>query len=193
MQKNRHKTTKIRISAHDLEIETGRYNRPIKTPRNERICKWCNLSTGTSQIENENHMLFTCDLYAPIRSKLVNTLRCTVNKAISNSTNNSNQELETIRTAFENISIPSLYKDFPKLQSASKETTLTFNDFFINITSPSQHVALHDPLQYHFTQKSRQNSTFLEYIRSYIQNALASFTRRCFEKRDAFIKELTKK
>ena len=33
-------TTKIKISAHDLEIETGRYKNIART------CKWCQLSLG---------------------------------------------------------------------------------------------------------------------------------------------------
>ena len=39
---------KLRISAHKLNIEVGRYN---KTPRNERFCKKCN----TREIEDEMH------------------------------------------------------------------------------------------------------------------------------------------
>ena len=168
-------------------------------------------------------MLFICDLYAPIRSKLIKTLHCTVNEAISNSSNND-QELEDIRLALQNISNSSLHKDFPKLQSPSKdllitknESIITFNsakinytaidtpytkanltattatkDTIINTAHFSQHETFHDPLQFHFNPQSDQNSTFLDNIRSYIQNALSSFTRRCFDKRATLLKELSK-
>ena len=219
---NRHKTTQIRISAHDLEIESGRYKKII---RGDRICKWCHLSMGTSEIENENHMLFICDFYAPIRSKLLKTLHCAVNGDLINSSNND-QGLEDFKLALQNISISSLHKDFPKLQSPSTDlllakinsiktsvsanincsanatpytkanlTSVTATKDINNITHPThfhQHDTPHDPLQFHFNPQSDQNSTFLDNIRSFIQNALASFTRRCFEKRATFLKELSK-
>ena len=72
-------TTKIRISAHDLEIETRGYK---NIARINRVCKWCQISLGIENsenkiekyietstssrvkyIEDENHVLFQCDLY----------------------------------------------------------------------------------------------------------------------------------
>jgi hypothetical protein len=41
--------TKIRISAHSLNIETGRYN---STPREQRFCKFC-----SSSVEDEKHFM----------------------------------------------------------------------------------------------------------------------------------------
>ena len=67
----RYNTTKLRISAHELEIERGRYT---DTPKESRICHWCNTSMGEKIIENENHLLFECDLYANLRSKLITCL-----------------------------------------------------------------------------------------------------------------------
>ena len=69
--KSRYCTTRLRISAHNLEIEYGRYK---NIPREKRKCKWCDLTLNTSHLENEHHVLFECDLYANIRSKLVRTL-----------------------------------------------------------------------------------------------------------------------
>ena len=43
--------TKLRISAHNLMIETGRYKRPNKVPLENRVCDLC----GT--IENEIHFV----------------------------------------------------------------------------------------------------------------------------------------
>ena len=64
--------TRLRISAHRLEIELGRYN---KTPRDERICSWCNLVLGVSTIENEAHLLNHCDLNAASRHKTMNKIK----------------------------------------------------------------------------------------------------------------------
>lgn len=50
--------TKVRVSAHTLAVETGRYTKP-KTERHMRICRYCNLG----QIEDETHFLVTCPLY----------------------------------------------------------------------------------------------------------------------------------
>ena len=47
---SRNALLKIKISSHQLRIETGRYK---KIPRNERICSFCN----SYKIEHENHFL----------------------------------------------------------------------------------------------------------------------------------------
>ena len=49
--------SKIRLSAHSLAIETGRYNKPF-TSAEERYCKYC-----LNQVENEKHFLLYCPLY----------------------------------------------------------------------------------------------------------------------------------
>ena len=54
--------TKLRISCHQLKIETGRYSKP-KTPIEDRLCTLCSMGV----IENENHMLLECPLYEPDR------------------------------------------------------------------------------------------------------------------------------
>ena len=53
--------SKIRLTAHSLAIETGRYNKPF-TPAEVRYCKYC-----LNQIENENHIILYCPLYNCIR------------------------------------------------------------------------------------------------------------------------------
>ena len=59
----RNKLTKIRISAHSLVIETGRYTKPV-TPSDQRTCKYCK-----HLVEDEIHFLFQCPQYSSIRSK----------------------------------------------------------------------------------------------------------------------------
>ena len=53
---------KIRLSAHDLLIERGRYR---NLQRNERKCTLCN----NNDIEDEFHFIIQCNTYTDIRSK----------------------------------------------------------------------------------------------------------------------------
>jgi hypothetical protein len=53
------KITQLRISAHCLNIERGRYNKP-KIPREERFCKFC------TEVETE-HLLISCHTYKDIK------------------------------------------------------------------------------------------------------------------------------
>ena len=71
---HRYRMTKLRISAHDFEIEKGRYSH---IPREKRACKWCLLTLNVEIVEDEPHVLYYCDLYADLRSKL----RITLNQA----------------------------------------------------------------------------------------------------------------
>jgi len=61
---------KLRLSAHRLRIETGRYTRPQKTPLDDRTCLVC----GTSDIEDEKHFLLHCSKYDTERRTLFNRL-----------------------------------------------------------------------------------------------------------------------
>lgn len=57
---------KIRLSAHSLRIQTGRYARN-RIPRNERYCQYCN----TNDLEDEFHFVLICPCYSEIRNKLI--------------------------------------------------------------------------------------------------------------------------
>ena len=67
----RYRTTQFRISAHDLQIERGRY---LNLPRDERVCTWCKTTLGLNIIEDETHTLFDCDLYSTLRNKLIDSI-----------------------------------------------------------------------------------------------------------------------
>ena len=56
--------TQLRISAHRLFIETGRYSRP-KLPRENRFCFSCK-----NAVEDENFFLFHCKEYNSLRENL---------------------------------------------------------------------------------------------------------------------------
>ena len=64
----RSKLTKLRISAHPLEIETGRYSKPC-IPKESRFCYFCKTA-----VENEIHLLYDCPIYKELRKKY-NTLK----------------------------------------------------------------------------------------------------------------------
>ena len=56
--------SRLRTSSHNLSIERGRHN---NTPRNERICRFCN----SGLIENEFLFLLICTKFSEIRSKYI--------------------------------------------------------------------------------------------------------------------------
>ena len=59
---------KLRLSAHNLHIETGRY---ANTPRSERVCALCK-SNGILVVEDEVHFLLTCPEFNEERSDMLN-------------------------------------------------------------------------------------------------------------------------
>ena len=69
--KDRQSLTRLRISAHHLEIEKGRHK---NVARENRICTWCKLCMGQDVIENENHLLNECDLYEANRKVTAKTI-----------------------------------------------------------------------------------------------------------------------
>ena len=60
--------TRLRISAHALRIETGRYNLPAPLPVQERTCWFC---SEEQAIEDEVHFLFSCSLYTQERQEFL--------------------------------------------------------------------------------------------------------------------------
>ena len=56
--KRRQCFSKLRMSAHNLEIEAGRFGKDV-TPRCDRHCKYC-LSIGTKTIGDEIHFVMVC-------------------------------------------------------------------------------------------------------------------------------------
>ena len=61
--------TRFRLSSHELMIERGRYE---NIPRDDRICKCCNMS----KIESEYHFLLVCPLFADLRKKFFKPYFC---------------------------------------------------------------------------------------------------------------------
>ena len=59
--------SRYRLSSHRLDIETGRWTRPHKTPLENRKCKQCNI------LEDEFHFVLECVLYKEL-STLINII-----------------------------------------------------------------------------------------------------------------------
>jgi hypothetical protein len=59
--------TKFRVSAHNVEIEKGRY---IGVKTEDRICKLCN--TG---VEDETHFLLHCPVLENKRTQIINNIK----------------------------------------------------------------------------------------------------------------------
>lgn len=57
--------TRLRVSSHRLEVEAGRWHKPVSIPFDERKCKFCNV------LEDEFHFLFTCPVYNELRDTYI--------------------------------------------------------------------------------------------------------------------------
>ena len=68
---------RLRISSHNLRIETGRYDRPNKTPIDQRKCIYCSML----EIEDEFHFVLKCTLYTLERQQLMSVVREEVSDA----------------------------------------------------------------------------------------------------------------
>ena len=88
--------SKLRLSAHTLFIERGRYTRP-KTPRHERVCTECN------KIEDEEHFMLFCKKYDKLRSTLFSNLSFNnnSNEALSEETSSILKKLMNPTTVIE--------------------------------------------------------------------------------------------
>ncbi len=73
--KKRKNVTKLRISAHKLEIESGRYQNhkkgKVRVQAKDRVCKFC----SSSQVEDEKHVVMYCNNYADDRRILFKLLQ----------------------------------------------------------------------------------------------------------------------
>ena len=58
--------SRFRVSAHRLEVETGRWHKPVAVPFYERKCRTC-----LNCLEGEFHFLLECPLYHELRKNIV--------------------------------------------------------------------------------------------------------------------------
>ena len=62
--------SKLRLSAHTLEIERGRWGRHSDTSSAERYCTYCQ-TLGQSIVEDEKHFLLHCPMSKELREKFL--------------------------------------------------------------------------------------------------------------------------
>lgn len=76
-----------RLSNHRLNIETGRYTKPI-TERKDRVCTLCKI------VEDEQHVIFICPRYEDIRRKyeeiVIGNIRNFLNPSYTNMMDTAN-------------------------------------------------------------------------------------------------------
>jgi hypothetical protein len=69
--KERRLISKLRMSAHRLEVETGRYqSKPLKVKREDRVCRMCDLDI----LEDEKHVVMICPKYACQRKIMISCI-----------------------------------------------------------------------------------------------------------------------
>lgn len=72
--------TRLRVSSHRLEVETGRWHKPVSTPFDNRKCQFCNV------LEDEFHFMFICPVYTDLRENYIcryNRTRPSMSKLVS--------------------------------------------------------------------------------------------------------------
>ena len=57
--------SRLRVSSHRLEVEAGRWARPVRVEFENRKCLVCN------KLEDEYHFVFECQLYENLRNKYI--------------------------------------------------------------------------------------------------------------------------
>lgn len=159
----RYNTTKLRISSHDLELECGRYN---NIPRESRICTWCQLSMGINTVEDENHLLHSCDLYASLRTKLITRL----NNAPKHKNEAHPQLIITSQSLKDHLN--SLLSPYSNLDSEELNSFNMHHNVFAN------------PVVINAEQNYYQQR------RSYIINCVCTFICQAQEKRRKYMKDV---
>ncbi len=94
--------TRLRISAHSLEIERGRYgNSGTNTPvvRDLRFCRYCEEVHELKAVESEEHVLHECQLYKKFRAEFLHV--CQSALCITNPGHgNTNNIIENVNVSF---------------------------------------------------------------------------------------------
>lgn len=126
---------------------------------------------GAEETESESHMLFECDLYADLRSKLITQLNSSPPIFV-----NDSQEPPLTLT----IDNQSLKENIMKMLSPNSKCMryahLSYDKFNI-----------HHTLTWHMNQRSVSfNKDSLVSRRSYISNCICTFILRAFEKHKRF-------
>ena len=170
-------------------------------PQEQHQCKWCYLALNTSHLENEHHVVFECDLYTNILSKLVRTLNNTMGKIDCNLEIGQKNKLEH---AFRAISVSNLSKHILEIQSSCENYLAPIaaginQNTLVNPRGSSYHATTNPLLrQENLKNHNRNNTLILDKttelkISSYLHIAISSFISNCFKNRAAFLEVLRKR
>ena len=129
---------------------------------------------GIKQIENENHVLFECDLYADLRAKLITKL----NKSTPRFSPDTNEPQHNLVVNIKNIK-----KHL--MQLLSPYITSNFNE--VPVDSYNAH---HKLLLNKNTKLITNEIESLLYRRSYIVNCVCTFICHTLEKRQKHLKNV---
>ena len=126
--KHRSALTRLRISAHNLFIERGRYAKP-PISREDRICIYCKHNYQNNVVESEMHVLDACTLYCGIRTTICNAANCAkVSDLFVNSGNDVQYDVKAGKAAY---SIIEKHKAFTSYFESWPENYLTSTGKFI--------------------------------------------------------------
>ena len=196
---NKYRTTRLRISAHDLEIETGRYK---NVSRNDRCCKWCSIALGNNTIEDERHVLFHCDLYQKPRNKLLTTLKNAANSILTEFPSDQSNIIYNLTRDYSSLTLSSLESTMFLLHTPHSDPNTPGETDSVGEESDRVNSTLSwhhstEPAHKKFTHGIISTTGNVEnlgplrdHLNTYVHNAIGSFIGSCFKTRWEFLAEL---
>ena len=112
--KHRNALTRLRISAHNLYIERGRYARP-PIPRQDRVCLFCKAHLNILTVDSELHAINECTLYKCARLDLLQSdppCGNTLEEIFTNHENISQNNINAGKFAYTIQEIHNAYSDY---------------------------------------------------------------------------------
>ena len=126
--KHRNALSRLRISAHNLYIERGRYENPL-VPREDRICLFCKYNSNTNIIESESHVLDYCPLYSCIRTTICSSVHY---NSLSDLVADADKDEKLNMVAAEGVyNILEMHKAYTSYYESNPEQFLTSSGKFI--------------------------------------------------------------
>ena len=126
--KHRFALSRLRISAHNLYIERGRYKNP-PVSRDDRICMYCKHNYNTNMIESESHVLDDCALYNSVRTTICSSIQCkTLTDLIADAGNDGQLSTVAGEAAYR---ILEMHKAFTGYYESNPENFLTSTGKFM--------------------------------------------------------------
>ena len=170
---HRHRMTRLRISAHDFEIEQGRYK---SITREDRVCKWCLLTLNSRLVEDEHHVLYVCDLHSRSRNKLVTDLQNAPSLTPVGQHISTHADHGFIKDNLMNLISPHTEADSAVITTSLHQIPVIRTR---NTVESESDVT---------TTSSSDHNHSVE-LRAYIYSSVCAFVSRCFDNRYGFAKD----